>query len=108
VTASGLLFIGATSDRKFRAYDSGTGSLLWETTMSAPGEATPAVYTANGRQFIAIAAAERRQSGAPASASVAGRGGLAAEGAGHSAQGEAASSNASTTGNAYIAFALPR
>ena len=31
VTASGLLFIGATNfDRKFRAYDKLTGALLWE------------------------------------------------------------------------------
>ena len=107
VTASGLLFIGATADRKFRAYESRTGRLLWETTMSAPGEATPAVYMANGRQFVAIAATGRSQPRsvpAPANAAAAG-GGLAAEGAGHSAQGEA---SASPAGNAYIAYALRR
>ena len=57
ITASGLLFIGATArDRKFRAIDKATGELLWETTLPAGGNATPAVYQAAGRQFVAIAA----------------------------------------------------
>ena len=57
VTASGLLFIGATArDRKFRAYDKRDGALLWETTLPAGGNATPAVYEAGGRQFVVIAA----------------------------------------------------
>lgn len=57
VTAGGLLFIGATArDRKFRAFDKATGELLWETTLPAGGNATPAVYEADGRQFVAIAA----------------------------------------------------
>lgn len=57
VTASGLLFIGATArDRKFRAFDKLTGELLWETTLPAGGNATPAVYEAGGRQFVVIAA----------------------------------------------------
>ncbi len=57
VTASGLLFIGATArDRKFRAFDKRTGQLLWETVLPAGGNATPAVYEADGRQFVVIAA----------------------------------------------------
>ena len=57
VTASGLLFIGATArDKKFRAFDKRTGELLWEAELPAGGNATPAVYEAAGRQFIAIAA----------------------------------------------------
>ncbi len=57
VTAGGLLFIGATDlDRKFHAYDKATGKLLWETELDAGGNATPAVYEANGRQFVVIAA----------------------------------------------------
>jgi quinoprotein glucose dehydrogenase len=57
VTASGLLFIGATNyDRKFRAFDKSSGTLLWETSLPAAGNATPAVYQVNGREFIAIAA----------------------------------------------------
>ena len=56
-TASGLLFIGATNyDNKFRAFDSRTGELLWETTLPAAGNATPAVYEVNGKQYVVIAA----------------------------------------------------
>ncbi len=57
VTANGLLFIGATNyDKKFRVFDKLTGQLLWETTLPAAGNATPAVYEVNGRQFVVIAA----------------------------------------------------
>ncbi len=57
VTASGLLFIGATTyDSKFRAFDAKTGQVLWETTLPAPGNATPAVYEVGGKQFVVIAA----------------------------------------------------
>ena len=54
-TASGLLFIAATKDEKFRAFDSKTGKLLWETTLPAAGFATPATYQANGKQYVVIA-----------------------------------------------------
>jgi len=57
VTAGGLLFIGATNfDKKFRAFDKTTGELLWETTLPFAGNATPATYEVNGRQFVVIAA----------------------------------------------------
>ena len=57
VTAGGLLFIGATNfDKKFRAFDKSTGKLLWETTLPFSGNATPATYEVNGRQFVVIAA----------------------------------------------------
>jgi quinoprotein glucose dehydrogenase len=57
VTASGLLFIGATNyDKKFHAYDISNGKLLWETTLPFAGNATPATYSVNGRQFVVIAA----------------------------------------------------
>jgi len=56
VTAGGLLFIGATNyDDKFRVFDKTTGKLLWETTLPAAGNATPAVYEVGGREFIVIA-----------------------------------------------------
>ncbi|HEV8400493.1 MAG TPA: family 16 glycoside hydrolase [Gemmatimonadales bacterium] len=56
VTAGGLVFIGATNyDNKFRAFDKTTGALLWETTLPAAGNATPATYEVNGRQFVVIA-----------------------------------------------------
>ncbi len=57
VTAGGLLFIGATTfDKKFRAFDKSTGELLWDATLPFSGNATPATYEVNGRQFIVIAA----------------------------------------------------
>jgi quinoprotein glucose dehydrogenase len=57
VTASGLLFIGATNyDKKFRAFDKSTGELLWETTLPFSGNATPITYQINGRQYVVIAA----------------------------------------------------
>jgi quinoprotein glucose dehydrogenase len=55
VTASGLLFIGATRDEMFRAYDAKTGQILYETKLPAGGYATPAVYSVNGKQYVVIA-----------------------------------------------------
>jgi quinoprotein glucose dehydrogenase len=55
VTAGGLVFIGATPDGKFRAFNKATGKLLWETQLPNPGFATPCVYEVNGKQFIVIA-----------------------------------------------------
>lgn len=57
VTAGGLLFIGATNfDKKFRAFDKTTGELLWEADLPFSGNATPATYEVDGRQFVVIAA----------------------------------------------------
>ncbi|HTF23767.1 MAG TPA: PQQ-binding-like beta-propeller repeat protein [Candidatus Limnocylindria bacterium] len=57
ITAGGLVFIGATNfDKKFRAFDKSTGELLWEATLPFSGNATPATYEVNGRQFVVIAA----------------------------------------------------
>ncbi len=56
VTASGLIFIGATPDKKFRAFDAKDGSILWETELTAAGFSTPAVYSVDGRQFVVISA----------------------------------------------------
>ena len=56
VTAGGLLLIGATNfDRKMRAFDKDTGDLLWEYTMDFAGNATPATYMVDGKQYIVIA-----------------------------------------------------
>lgn len=65
VTASGLVFIAATPDRKFRAYDTRDGTMLWETELSAAGYSTPAVYMVDGVQYVAISAGGGRQ-GPPA------------------------------------------
>jgi len=56
VTAGGLLFIAATPDSKIRAFDKDTGKLLWEDTLPFAGFATPAVYEADGRQYVVVAA----------------------------------------------------
>jgi quinoprotein glucose dehydrogenase len=55
VTAGGLVFIAATRDGKFRAFNKRTGKLLWETTLPAPGFATPCIYNINGKQYVVIA-----------------------------------------------------
>ncbi|MBC2838189.1 PQQ-binding-like beta-propeller repeat protein [Robiginitalea sp. SC105] len=55
VTENGLLFIAATKDGYFRTFDRHTGALLWEQALPAPAFATPALYEAGGRQYIALA-----------------------------------------------------
>ena len=55
VTAGGVLFIAATRDGKFRAFSMKTGKTLWEVDLPAPGFATPATYSVNGRQYVVIA-----------------------------------------------------
>jgi quinoprotein glucose dehydrogenase len=81
VTDGGLVFIGASNfDRKFHAFDSRTGELLWETLLPYSGNATPITYEAGGRQFVVIAAGGgRNRPGTP-----------------------------QMSGGTYVAFALPR
>jgi quinoprotein glucose dehydrogenase len=70
VTASGLLFIGATNfDRKLHVYDKATGALLWETTLPAAGNATPAIYQINGREYVVIVCGGGKN-GAPSGSSI--------------------------------------
>jgi glucose dehydrogenase len=78
LTASGVLFIGATVyDRRFRAFDSSTGKVLWETELPFAGMATPSTYMIDGRQYVVIASSGGRDPKSP-------------------------------VGGAYIAFALPQ
>jgi quinoprotein glucose dehydrogenase len=78
VTASGVLFIGATVyDRKFRAFDTRNGKLLWETELPFAGIATPSTYMVDGRQYVVTAASGGRDPKGP-------------------------------VGGQYVAFALPR
>ncbi len=56
VTAGGLVFIGATRDELFRAFDRDTGAELWRAKLPAGGYATPATYEVGGRQYVVIAA----------------------------------------------------
>jgi quinoprotein glucose dehydrogenase len=56
-TAGGLVFVGASDDRKFRAFDSRTGDELWAAQLPLPGQAVPLTYLArNGKQYVAIVA----------------------------------------------------
>lgn len=58
VTAGGLVFIGATNDRRFRAFDARTGAELWVTELPLSAHAVPITYAAaDGRQYVAIVAA---------------------------------------------------
>ena len=63
LTASGLIFIGATMDSKLRALETQTGRKLWEAPLPAPGMAVPMTYVAAGRQYIVIAAGGNAQVG---------------------------------------------
>jgi len=56
VTSGGLVFIGATRDKMFRAFDTATGDILWEYELPAGGNATPSIYQVDGKQYIVIAA----------------------------------------------------
>ena len=57
VTAGGLVFIAATTDSKFRAFDSHTGRELWVAKLEATGDAVPMTYMGrNGQQYVVIAA----------------------------------------------------
>ncbi|HXJ38435.1 MAG TPA: family 16 glycoside hydrolase, partial [Bryobacteraceae bacterium] len=55
-TAGGIVFIAATADEKFRAFESHSGRILWETTLPAGGYATPSVYMLDGKEYVVIAA----------------------------------------------------
>jgi quinoprotein glucose dehydrogenase len=53
-TASGLTFVGATDDNRFRAFKTATGEMLWEKKLPSSIEDTPITYqAADGRQFVA-------------------------------------------------------
>jgi quinoprotein glucose dehydrogenase len=56
-TAGGLVFIAATNDARFRAFDSKNGKVLWETTLEANGHTSPITYMGrDGRQYVALMA----------------------------------------------------
>jgi quinoprotein glucose dehydrogenase len=58
VTAGGLVFVAATNDRRFRAFDKDTGAELWSAPLPASGFATPMTFRGarTGKQFVVIAA----------------------------------------------------
>jgi quinoprotein glucose dehydrogenase len=58
VTAGGLVFIGATRDRRFRAFDSRTGKELWSVRLDYNVTAVPITYQGkDGKQYVAVVAA---------------------------------------------------
>jgi glucose dehydrogenase len=60
-TAGGLVFIGATNDRRFRAFDSRTGKELWVTKLAMSAHAVPITFQGkNGKQYVAVVAAGSR------------------------------------------------
>src|SRR5882757_427811 len=55
VTAGGLVFVGATDDSRFRAFETKTGKRVWEVKLDAPASATPITFRgADGRQYVTI------------------------------------------------------
>jgi quinoprotein glucose dehydrogenase len=56
-TAGGLVFIGATGDKRFRAFDATTGKELWVTQLDADAKAAPMTFLGrDGRQYVVIMA----------------------------------------------------
>ncbi|RYE70666.1 MAG: pyrroloquinoline quinone-dependent dehydrogenase, partial [Oxalobacteraceae bacterium] len=55
VTAGGLVFVGATNDKRFRAFDAASGKQLWEAVLQNSANANPMSYSGNsGKQYVAI------------------------------------------------------
>jgi quinoprotein glucose dehydrogenase len=65
VTAGGLVFCAGTRDNKIRAFDKDTGQELWSAKLPWTGNAPPATYEVNGRQFVVIAATGGNHLGTP-------------------------------------------
>jgi glucose dehydrogenase len=56
-TAGNLVFIGATIDGYFRAFDARNGKMLWSDKLPAPAHSTPSTYMGkDGRQYVVIGA----------------------------------------------------
>lgn len=54
-TAGGLLFIGATRDQRFHAFEAATGKLLWETKLDTGSYVVPMTYQGkNGKQYVIV------------------------------------------------------
>ncbi len=59
-TAGGLVFIGASNDRRFRAFDTRTGEELWTQSLVMSAHAVPISYAVNGKQYVAVVAGGQR------------------------------------------------
>jgi len=67
ITRTGLLFIGATPDSFFHAFDLRSGKSLWRTTLPGGGNSLPITYEMEGKQYIVISAGGSAVIGAPVS-----------------------------------------
>jgi quinoprotein glucose dehydrogenase len=66
ITASGLIFIGATDDARFRAFEETTGKEIWTVKLPAAAESTPITYAdAHGNQYVTVVATGGGLIGAP-------------------------------------------
>ncbi len=58
-TAGGLVFVGATNDQRFRAFDAENGEELWQVKLDANVNANPMTYLGqDGRQYVAFVAGD--------------------------------------------------
>jgi glucose dehydrogenase len=54
-TAGGLVFIAGTIDKRFRAFDSRSGKMLWEAKLDSEGHTSPMTYLGrNGKQYVVV------------------------------------------------------
>jgi quinoprotein glucose dehydrogenase len=54
-TAGGLVFVGATDDARFRAFDSKTGKEVWTVKLDAAANSVPSTYLGkDGRQYVVV------------------------------------------------------
>jgi quinoprotein glucose dehydrogenase len=59
VTAGGVLFVAATDDNRFRAFEATSGKELWVTKLERRGNADPITYQgSNGKQYVAVVATD--------------------------------------------------
>jgi len=65
VTRSGLTFIGASTDRTFRAFETRSGRLLWQSPLPASGNGGVMTYLSRGKQFVLVSAGGHRMLRAP-------------------------------------------
>ncbi|MGJ8526262.1 Outer membrane protein assembly factor BamB [Halomonadaceae bacterium LMG 33818] len=65
ITAGGLIFVSATTDRELRAFDVRTGKEVWHYVLPTGGQATPMTYSVNGQQYVVITAGGHHFMGTP-------------------------------------------
>jgi quinoprotein glucose dehydrogenase len=53
-TAGGLIFIGATGDNMFRAFDQKTGNILWEHELPGMATSIPSTYAVGEKQYVVV------------------------------------------------------